>query len=128
MLLRLQGMVRRMKTGRSLRELFSFPGFIAGATLKGVFGDPKQRIVTLQRRKKPPCAPAAATAAPTATTSVCAVSAWRLHVEFERWRVEAQDHRQLPATATRKRQIAPTLILEGPNLGMMCKLITERTR
>lgn len=51
MLLRLQGMVRRMKTGRSLRELFSFPGFIAGATLKGVFGDPKQGIVTLRRRK-----------------------------------------------------------------------------
>ena len=56
------------------------------------------------------------------------VAGWRLHVEFERWRVEAQDHRQLPATATRKRQIAPTLIREDPNLGMMCKLITERTR
>lgn len=41
-----------MKTGRSLRELFSFPGFVAAATLKGVFGDPKARIVTLRRRKK----------------------------------------------------------------------------
>lgn len=39
-----------MKTGRTLRELFSFPGFVAMATLTGVFGDPKARIVTLRRR------------------------------------------------------------------------------
>ncbi|MCQ4164601.1 hypothetical protein [Tahibacter harae] len=41
-----------MKTGRNLRELFSFPGFAAAATLKGVYGDPKARVVTLRRRKK----------------------------------------------------------------------------
>jgi len=40
-----------MKSGRSLRELLSFPGFVAAATLKGVFGNPKARIVILRRRK-----------------------------------------------------------------------------
>jgi hypothetical protein len=74
-------------------ELFSFPGFVAAATPKGVFGDPKARIVALRRRKKRPCAPTAATAAPAATTSACAGPAtyrWpaQLHVEFERWRVD----------------------------------------
>jgi hypothetical protein len=61
-----------MKTGRSLRELFSFPGFVAAATLKGVFGDPKARIVSLRRRKKRPFARIAAIAAAAATTSACA--------------------------------------------------------
>ena len=64
-----------MKSGRSLRELFSFPGFVAAATLKGVFGDPKARIVPLRRRKKRPCAPTAGTAAAADTTSACTVPA-----------------------------------------------------
>ncbi|WP_164483975.1 hypothetical protein [Pseudofulvimonas gallinarii] len=46
-----------MKSGRSLRELLSFPGFMAAATLKGVFGDSKTRIVILRRRKKRLCVP-----------------------------------------------------------------------
>lgn len=69
-----------MKTGRSLRELFSFQGFVAAATLKGVFGDPKARVVTLRRRKKRPCARTAATVAAADTTSASAVPAtcgWR---------------------------------------------------
>ncbi|MCC4596984.1 hypothetical protein NRY95_21905 [Xanthomonas campestris pv. phormiicola] len=40
-----------MKSGRSLRDLFSFPGFVGLATLTGLFGDPKVRIVSLRRRK-----------------------------------------------------------------------------
>src|SRR3546814_8892602 len=64
-----------MKTGRSLRELFSFPGFVAAATLKGEFGDPKMRIVSLRRRKKQRCARTAAIAAAAATTNACSVPA-----------------------------------------------------
>jgi hypothetical protein len=64
-----------MKTGRSLRELFSFPGFVAAATLKAEFGDPKSRIVSLRRRKKRRYAPIAAIAAAAATTRACAVPA-----------------------------------------------------
>jgi hypothetical protein len=41
-----------VKERRTLRELFSFPGFYAQGQLKGVFGDPKARIVELRRQKK----------------------------------------------------------------------------
>ena len=41
-----------MKKTRTLRELFSFPGFYAHEQLQGVFGDPKARIVELKRQKK----------------------------------------------------------------------------
>ena len=41
-----------MKKARTLRELFSFPGFYAHRQLQGVFGDPKARIVELRRQKK----------------------------------------------------------------------------
>jgi hypothetical protein len=58
-----------MKTGRCLRDLFAFPGFVATATLKGVFGDPKARIVRLRRQKKRQCVPIVAIAAAATTTS-----------------------------------------------------------
>ncbi|WP_435028763.1 hypothetical protein, partial [Xanthomonas cucurbitae] len=61
-----------MKTGRRLSALFSFPGFAAESTLKGVFGAPKARIVTLRRRKKRPCVPTVAIGVAAATTSACA--------------------------------------------------------
>ena len=41
-----------MKEKRTLRELFSVPGFYAKQQLQGVFGDPKARIVELKRQKK----------------------------------------------------------------------------
>lgn len=41
-----------MKKPRSIRELFSFPGFVAKAKLQGVLGDRFARVVVLQRRKK----------------------------------------------------------------------------
>lgn len=41
-----------MKETKTLRELFSFPGFYALQQLQGVFGVPKARIVELKRRKK----------------------------------------------------------------------------
>src|SRR3546814_13949668 len=53
----------------------SFPGFVAAATLKGEFGDPKMRIVSLRRRKKQRCARTAAIAAAAATTNACSVPA-----------------------------------------------------
>jgi hypothetical protein len=82
-----------MKTGRSLRELFCFPGFVATATLKGVFGDPKARIVTLRRRKKRPCVPNCGHRCRNRYDKrLCLardlrVAGWVLHVEFERWHV-----------------------------------------
>lgn len=52
-----------MKLPRTLRELFSMPGYVAQATLKPVDGDNRARVVTLRRRKKQPYAPGVATAA-----------------------------------------------------------------
>ena len=48
-----------MQHTQTLSALFSFPGFRARSRLHGIFGDPHARLVTLVRRKKPPCAPAA---------------------------------------------------------------------
>ncbi len=41
-----------MKKPRSIREFFSFPGFVTNAKLQGLFGDRFARIVVLRRRKK----------------------------------------------------------------------------
>ena len=58
-----------MKSPRTLRELFSMPGFVASATLEGVFGDHYARVVILERRKKQPCVPTVAIVAAAAMTS-----------------------------------------------------------
>jgi hypothetical protein len=57
-----------MKLPRTLRELFSMPGYAAQITLKPVDGDDRARIVTLRRRKKQPYAPGVAVAAVAVTT------------------------------------------------------------
>ena len=41
-----------MKKARTLRELFSFDGFTPRYQLEGKFGDPKVRIIELERKKK----------------------------------------------------------------------------
>jgi hypothetical protein len=42
-----------MKTKKSFSEIYSFPGFRARSTFKkGILGDPKARVVKLERRQK----------------------------------------------------------------------------
>jgi len=41
-----------MKKYKTIRALFSFPGFYAQQKLEGIFGDAKGRIVELRRQKK----------------------------------------------------------------------------
>src|SRR5215469_15165637 len=41
---------------RRLVDVYRFPGFRPRATVRGVFGDPKVRIVRLERRGKKLCA------------------------------------------------------------------------
>lgn len=68
-----------MKSPRTVRELFSMPGFVANATLDGVFGDSHARIITLLRRKKRPSVPTVVIAVATITTNVFverAISPW----------------------------------------------------
>src|SRR6201998_3952062 len=45
-------MARRSKRLRRLWDTYSFEGFRAEPVVRGVFGDPKVRIVTLKRRSK----------------------------------------------------------------------------
>jgi len=45
-------MTTSTKHPRRLLDAYRFPGFRPQATVKGVFGDPKARIVTLVRRGK----------------------------------------------------------------------------
>lgn len=40
-----------MKRIQTLAALFSFPGFRARSRLRGIFGDPHARLITLVRRK-----------------------------------------------------------------------------
>lgn len=51
-----------MKRANTLQHIFSLPGFRAKQRLHGVFGDPRVRIVELERRKKRPSAVGAARA------------------------------------------------------------------
>jgi len=38
--------------GRQLRDAYRFAGFVPAATVRGVFGDPLVRVLTLRRRQK----------------------------------------------------------------------------
>ena len=42
----------RMRKGRKLLDEYRFPGFRPMANVKGVFGDPRARVITLQRAQK----------------------------------------------------------------------------
>lgn len=41
-----------MKTTKTLKALFSFPGFEAQRNLEGIFGEPQARVIRLKRQKK----------------------------------------------------------------------------
>jgi hypothetical protein len=59
-----------MRKTLRLRDAYRFPGFRPEAIVRGIFGDPKARIVSLRRRrKKRPVAPAANPIAPITTAS-----------------------------------------------------------
>src|SRR3979411_3548176 len=45
-------MARAAKRSRRLWDTYSFPGFRPEQTVRGVFGDPKARVITLKRRSK----------------------------------------------------------------------------
>jgi hypothetical protein len=45
-------MTTSRKSKRRLQDAYTFPGFRPRATIKGVFGNPKARIVTLVRHSK----------------------------------------------------------------------------
>ena len=44
---------------KQLHDLYRFQGFVPQATIRGVFGEPRTVVLTLQRRRKKRCAVAA---------------------------------------------------------------------
>lgn len=60
-----------MKHGRTLSELFAFPGFRVRQRLNGVFGDPQARIIDMARRKKRRYVRGVAAGAAVITTARC---------------------------------------------------------
>jgi hypothetical protein len=61
-------MAKSGKRQRRLSDGYSFAGFRASATVRGVFGDPDVRIIRLDRRSKKPSAGAAGTRRRAGTT------------------------------------------------------------
>lgn len=52
-------MANKRKRARQLADAYAFPGFRPLRSVRGVFGDPKARIITLVRRSKKRCAASA---------------------------------------------------------------------
>src|SRR5215204_1869426 len=69
-------MARASKRHRRLWDTYSFAGFRAEPTVRGIFGDPKARVITLRRRSKKQRADAVAgcrRGGTTARSVVCAI-------------------------------------------------------
>jgi hypothetical protein len=65
------------KRRRRLWDAHAFPGFRPEGTVRGIFGDPKARIIRLNRRSKKrdaPIADACTAAGTIALSAVCAIS------------------------------------------------------
>ncbi len=54
-----------------LHDLYSFPGFVPAATIRGVFGDPDAVVVALKRRRKKLAVAGAAPAIAPSTIKPC---------------------------------------------------------
>jgi hypothetical protein len=62
-----------MSKGKRLLDAYRFPGFRPRATIKGIFGDPKARVIRLERRQKKQYAAVVADHIGVSTTGRCGV-------------------------------------------------------
>jgi len=75
-------MGKARKRHRYLKHEYSFPGFQASNIVRGEFGDPNLRIVSLNRRSKKLCADAVGACSTAGTIVGSAVFATSPAVEF----------------------------------------------
>jgi len=68
-------MAKSAKRQRRLWEAYAFPGFRPHSTVRGVFGDPKARVITLVRRSKKRSVVAARERTGSGTTGACGARA-----------------------------------------------------
>src|SRR2546429_9282970 len=67
-------MARASRRRRRLWDTYSFPGFRPEPTVRGIFGDPKARVITLKRRSKKRLAAVVFSCSWGGTTAGCVVS------------------------------------------------------
>src|SRR6202521_2851612 len=82
-------MARRLQRRRRLWDAYCFPGFRPERTVRGIFGDPKARIVTLKRRSKKrlvAVAVASRWGGTTARSAVCVIFRAATRGYFWNWR------------------------------------------
>src|SRR3981081_3279400 len=75
-------MARAAKRSRRLWDTYSFPGFRPEQTVRGIFGDPSPRVITLKRRSKKRLVVVAVTfrwGGRTARSAACAIFSVRPH-------------------------------------------------
>ncbi|HKU52359.1 MAG TPA: hypothetical protein VJQ25_07830, partial [Nitrospira sp.] len=60
-----------LRTRKRLLDAYAFPGFRPGKTVKGIFGDPQARVITLARRSKKRPVALVAKCIPAGTTGRC---------------------------------------------------------
>jgi hypothetical protein len=65
----------RMEKPRRLQDAYRFPGFEPENTVRGIFGDPKARLLRLRRLRKKPPAESVDNAREASTTASSDVSA-----------------------------------------------------
>ena len=58
----------KLRLRRNLREAYRFPGFVPARSIRGVFGNPQARVVSLKRRQKKQPAESAGAGTETTTT------------------------------------------------------------
>src|SRR5260370_20105455 len=82
-------MARTAKRRRRLWDAYSFPGFRPQPTVRGIFGDPKARVITLNRRSKKQLVAVAMTsrwAGTTERSAACAIFRVATLGYFWNWR------------------------------------------
>src|SRR2546427_13143127 len=82
-------MARTAKRRRRLWDAYSFPGFRPQPTVRGIFGNPKARVITLNRRSKKRPAAVAITSRWVGTTersAACAIFRAATLGYFWNWR------------------------------------------
>src|ERR1700680_3471789 len=82
-------MARAAKRSRRLWDTYSFPGFRPHQTVRGFFGDPKARVITLKRRSKKRLVAVAVVSrwgGTIARSAACAIFRAVTHGYFWNWR------------------------------------------
>jgi hypothetical protein len=80
-------MAASAKQKRRLWDAYAFPGFRPEGTVRGIFGDPKARIINLKRHSKKRCAvlaDALTTVGMIARYDACAIFRARTHTSFSK--------------------------------------------